>query len=82
MTAPLGLAALTVLDTPPPQQVELAERHGFDTVGLRLLPAVPGTTAWSIGSADSDSFAPGSASFMVNYRVADLVVWAVKYSVS
>jgi predicted enzyme related to lactoylglutathione lyase len=32
-----------------------------------------GTTAWSIGSADSGHFAPGSASFMVNYRVADLV---------
>jgi len=33
---------------------------------------VAGTTAWSIGPADDDSFAPGTASFMVNYRVADL----------
>jgi predicted enzyme related to lactoylglutathione lyase len=33
---------------------------------------VAGTTAWSIGSAESDSFAPGTAPFMVNYRVADL----------
>jgi predicted enzyme related to lactoylglutathione lyase len=33
---------------------------------------VGGTTAWSIVSADSDSFAPSTASFMVNYRVADL----------
>jgi len=31
---------------------------------------VGGTTIWSIGSADGDSFAPSSASFMVNYRVA------------
>lgn len=30
-----------------------------------------GTTAWCI-QADGESFAPGSASFMVNYRVADL----------
>jgi predicted enzyme related to lactoylglutathione lyase len=31
-----------------------------------------GMTVWSIGAADSDHFAPGSASFMVNYRVEDL----------
>jgi predicted enzyme related to lactoylglutathione lyase len=30
-----------------------------------------GTTAWSI-FAEGDSFAPSTASFMVNYRVADL----------
>jgi predicted enzyme related to lactoylglutathione lyase len=33
---------------------------------------VAGTTAWLITSAHSDKFAPGSATFMVNYRVADL----------
>ena len=31
-----------------------------------------GTTVWSVGSAESEQFAPGKASFMVNYRVADL----------
>lgn len=31
-----------------------------------------GTTTWSIGAAGSDQFAPGLASFMINYRVADL----------
>ncbi len=31
-----------------------------------------GTTIWSIGPADGDSFAPGNAPFMVNYRVDDL----------
>ena len=31
-----------------------------------------GTTVWSIGDAASDDFAPGVASFMVNYRVDDL----------
>jgi predicted enzyme related to lactoylglutathione lyase len=31
-----------------------------------------GTTIWSVGSADGEQFAPGKASFMVNYRVADL----------
>lgn len=33
---------------------------------------VAGTTVWSIGSAEGDLFAPGRASFMVNYRVEDL----------
>ncbi|MBK9305340.1 MAG: VOC family protein [bacterium] len=30
-----------------------------------------GTTIWSIGSAEGDSFAPSKSSFMVNYRVED-----------
>lgn len=33
---------------------------------------VAGATVWSVGDADADAFAPGTASFMVNYRVADL----------
>jgi predicted enzyme related to lactoylglutathione lyase len=31
-----------------------------------------GTTVWSIGEADRDAYAPGTAPFMVNYRVEDL----------
>ncbi len=31
-----------------------------------------GMTVWSIMGRDSDSFAPSTAPFMVNYRVADL----------
>ncbi len=31
-----------------------------------------GTTAWSLFKADTSHFAPSSASFMINYRVADL----------
>ena len=30
-----------------------------------------GTTVWSIGSDQSDQFAPGKATFMINYRVED-----------
>jgi predicted enzyme related to lactoylglutathione lyase len=33
---------------------------------------VKGTTVWSIGQLDGDYFAPGKASFMINYRVDDL----------
>lgn len=32
---------------------------------------VAGTTVWSVSSQESDTFAPGSAPFMVNYRVED-----------
>jgi len=31
-----------------------------------------GTTVWSIAPAETEQFAPGKASFMVNYRVDDL----------
>ncbi|MCA1854696.1 VOC family protein [Massilia oculi] len=31
-----------------------------------------GMTVWSIGQAGNEHFAPGKASFMINYRVADL----------
>lgn len=34
--------------------------------------ATGGTTAWSIAPEGSGQFAPGAASFMVNYRVDDL----------
>ena len=34
--------------------------------------AVGGTTIWSIGPAEGDSFAPSTASFMINYRVEDV----------
>ncbi len=33
---------------------------------------IAGTTAWCINKMDSKKYAPGQASFMVNYRVADL----------
>src|SRR5688572_27596160 len=33
---------------------------------------VGGTTIWSIAPTESDQFAPGTAPFMVNYRVEDL----------
>lgn len=34
--------------------------------------SAPGMTLWSPFSADTDYMAPGTASFMVNFRVADL----------
>ncbi|MFI5086584.1 MAG: sugar phosphate isomerase/epimerase family protein, partial [Actinomycetales bacterium] len=39
MTRPIGLAALTVLELPPPEAVRCAAAAGYDSVGLRLIPA-------------------------------------------
>ena len=33
---------------------------------------VGGTTIWSVGQAGGDHFAPSHATFMINYRVADV----------
>jgi predicted enzyme related to lactoylglutathione lyase len=33
---------------------------------------IGGTTAWSVGPTDDAQFAPGTAPFMINYRVHDL----------
>jgi predicted enzyme related to lactoylglutathione lyase len=33
---------------------------------------VAGSTIWSVSPANADPFAPGTATFMVNYRVDDL----------
>lgn len=40
-TRSLSLAALTMLDVPPPEQIRIAAQTGFTHVGLRLLPATP-----------------------------------------
>jgi len=37
-----SLAHLTVLDLPPPDLIEMAARVGYQTVGVRLIPATPG----------------------------------------
>jgi len=34
---------------------------------------IGGTTIWSIGSEQGDQFAPSNSSFMINYRVDDLL---------
>lgn len=40
-TRSLSLAALSMLDVPPPEQIRIAAQTGFTHVGLRLLPATP-----------------------------------------
>jgi sugar phosphate isomerase/epimerase len=43
-----SLAALTVLELAPPELVEVAAACGYDHVGIRLLPAVPGNLAYPL----------------------------------
>ena len=45
MPHPLSLAFLTLPDTSPAEVVQAAADAGFQAVGLRLLPAAPGTEA-------------------------------------
>ena len=40
----IGLAALTVLELPPAEQIAVAAEAGYDFVGLRLIPATPQET--------------------------------------
>ena len=47
MTA-FSLAHLTVLGLPPPEAVRVAARTGYQTVGLRLLPATDTTPAYPL----------------------------------
>src|SRR3979409_2368294 len=43
-----SLAALTVLELAPPALIDVAAGCGYDAVGIRLLPAMPGGIAYSL----------------------------------
>ena len=45
---PLSLAHLTVLDVAPPALFDLAAEAGYQSVGLRILPAVPGAVSYPL----------------------------------
>jgi sugar phosphate isomerase/epimerase len=45
---PFSLAALTVLELAPPALVDVAAACGYDQVGIRLLPAMPGGIAYPL----------------------------------
>ncbi len=50
---PFSLACLTALPLTPPQALRLAARLGYPSIGVRLLPAAPGGTAWPLMSDKS-----------------------------
>jgi sugar phosphate isomerase/epimerase len=43
-----GLDHLTILDVAPPEFVAVAAGAGFDAVGLRVAPVIPGEEAWPV----------------------------------
>jgi hypothetical protein len=43
-----SLAALTALELSPPALIDVAAACGYDQVGIRLLPAVPGGIAYPL----------------------------------
>ena len=45
---PISLAALTVLDVSPANQVLCAAKAGYSHVGIRLVPATPTETQWDM----------------------------------
>src|SRR6267154_1028720 len=48
MMPSFSLAALTVLELAPPAQIDVAAACGYDHVGIRLLPAMPGGIAYPL----------------------------------
>ncbi len=52
MTRPIGLAALTVLELSPAEQISLAADTGYDFVGLRLIPVAGQTLRHRIDVAE------------------------------
>lgn len=48
---PLSLAHLTVLDVAPPELFDLAAQAGYQSVGIRILPAAPGSVSYPLSPA-------------------------------
>lgn len=48
MTHPFSLAHLCALDLSPPELIMVAADAGYDFVGLRLVPVMPGWAAWAL----------------------------------
>lgn len=70
----LSLAALTLLDVPPPEQVRIAARTGFTHVGLRLLPATPADPDYDILGDTPAVRATLSALMETGIRVSDVEI--------
>ncbi|HAT1645194.1 TPA: TIM barrel protein [Raoultella planticola] len=70
----LSLAALTVLDVPPPEQVRIAAQTGFTHVGLRLLPATPTDPDYNMLGDTATVRATLAALMETGIRVSDVEI--------
>ena len=78
MMPAFSLAALTVLELAPPALVDLAAASGYDNVGIRLLPAVPGGIAYPLMEDESGLRETIARLDATGITVADLEVVAFR----
>jgi sugar phosphate isomerase/epimerase len=75
---PFSLAALTALDLPPPKLIEVAHACGYEQVGLRLLAATLGGTAYPLMDDRQQLRETKARLSATGVRVADLEVVAFR----
>jgi sugar phosphate isomerase/epimerase len=73
-----SLAALTALDLPPAKLVDVAHACGYEQVGLRLLAAMPGGTAYPLMDDRAQLRETKARLAATGIRVADLEVVAFR----
>ena len=73
-----SLAALTALELSPPELIEVASLCGFEQVGLRLLPAMPGGVSCPLMDDPAQLRETKSRLDATGVRVADLEVVAFR----
>jgi len=73
-----SLAALTVLELAPPALIDVAASCGYDAVGIRLLPAMPGGVAYSLMDDEPALKETLARLDATGIRVADLEVVALR----
>ena len=73
-----SLAALTVLDLAPPALIDVAAACGYDAVGIRLLPALPGGIAYRLMDDEAGLKETLARLDATGITVADLEVVALR----
>jgi sugar phosphate isomerase/epimerase len=73
-----SLAALTALDLPPPKLIDVAHACGYEQVGLRLLAATPGGTAYRLMHDRAQLRETKARLAATGVHVADLEVFAIR----
>jgi sugar phosphate isomerase/epimerase len=78
MMPSFSLAALTALELAPPELIDVAAACGYDHVGLRLLPAIPGGVAYPLMEEKAALLETIARLDATGVTVADLEVVAIR----
>jgi len=70
---PLSLAHLTALDVAPPALFDLAAQAGYQRVGIRILPALPGAIAYPLNRESVVAWRRGLANAGVGVHDVELL---------